>query len=183
MAIVWIIVEILFLFFCFRLPRVEQDGETQNSKSVEAHTSNHNTAVTQSTNGDTTVSEDEVAPLLHTKTLSSCINGVAYGSTSPTQRMSSPTINHSVSVDTYLLVKPAVREEKGCSALVGRFRKYCMYLLSEMVREEIIVLLALLFVTMFNQATIEVSAITQCLFLYNNYTSSLSLLDNVRANG
>ncbi|XP_064404675.1 uncharacterized protein LOC135349939 [Halichondria panicea] len=155
MAIVWIIVEILFLFFCFRLPHVEQDGETQNSKSVEAHTSNHNTAVTQSTNGDTTVSEDEVAPLLHTKTLSSCINGVAYGSTSPTQRMSSPTINHSVSVDTYILVKPAVREEKGCSALVGRFRKYCMYLLSEMVREEIIVLLALLFVTMFNQATIE----------------------------
>ena len=157
MAIVWIIVELLFIFLCFRLPQLEQDGETQNSKSVAAHTSNHNTAIIQSTNGDTTISKDEVSPLLHTETVSSRINGVAYGSTSPTQRMSSPTINHSVSVaETNLLMQPAVREKRGCSALVGSFRKHCLYLLSEMIREEIIVLLALLLVTMFNLATFEV---------------------------
>ncbi len=154
MAIVWIIVELLFIFLCFRLPQLEQDGETQNSKS---YTSNHNTAIIQSTNGDTTISKDEVSPLLHTETVSSRINGVAYGSTSPTQRMSSLTINHSVSVaETNLLMQPAVREKRGCSALVGRFRKHCLYLLSEMIREEIIVLLALLLVTMFNLATFEV---------------------------
>lgn len=157
--------ELLFILFFFQLPRVEEH-ETQ---PVEPYTSKHNTATLHKDtkhapiNENDCVNEDECAPLMSQDVRSSPVEKT-YGTTSsPTQRMSSPTISNSVAVvtSTDSIMEAVVKEERGCLALLKKVHRKGVYLLNQMLREEIVYLLGILFVTMFNQAAIEVS---NCLY-------------------
>ncbi len=156
MTVLWIIVELLFIVFFFQLPRVEKEDE---SPAVESHTSKGSSTVALQKDAKS-INKDECAPLMHKETSPS---DKAYGTTSsPTQRIS---ISNSVAVvtSTGSMMEPVVKEENGCLALLLKFHRKCAYLLNSMLREEIVYLLGVLFVTMFNQTAIEVSNCTFCL--------------------
>ena len=135
---------------------MEEEDETQ---TVETHVSKSNPAALHKDTKYQLINEDECALLLNKETESSSTVRV-YGTTSsPTHRMSSPALGNSVAVvtSTDSMMETCIKEESGCLALLKKFRAKGAYLLGQMLREEIIYLLGVLIVTMFNQTAIEVN--------------------------
>lgn len=172
MVLLWILIELLFVFFFFRLPKMEQDlVNSKHKPTVSPNTSVHSTSdyspkqcITHSPQ------EDECAPLLQKQLVTSPINEAGYGTTSPTHKLTSPTVNSSVSIahesNKYPQTEPVmVTRYRGCTAVFGRFRRHWLFVLSEMLREEIVALLGVLLVTFFNQTTIEVGLRPACLLM------------------
>lgn len=141
MAIIWTIIEVLFIFFYFSLPTVEDpdDGpgvmpnEEQTPKVTKKSGSNVNlpryvkdASISQST---------ESAPLLS---------------------------QHHSAINTRPARVGSPRHNTG-HGFCSRWCDGIRWRVSELWREELVVLLAALFSTMFNETTVEVRAIQNCI--------------------
>lgn len=133
MMIVWVIIQVLFLFFFFLLPSVNEKEESDNQKHhVHVHDEQEQErSPTSSINDETIKSEDvsfptESAYLVHDKNMKG-----GYGS-----------IN--------------VNPERSEHSFVVKKLNSLMAILNEFVTEQVSFLLAILFITLFNQQVLEV---------------------------
>ena len=177
MMVLWIGVEIMFLLFFYHLPRLEGGSDSHNrlnTKSVESHDhpSSHMTKTIQSNSFEGTkkmpINEDgETSPLLqHTDPTSDRVsvtvsyNAISNHSPTPTHGLSSPAPRLSSPASINSSCSPSVETESDKPPLPAgngvTVIKHVLWALSEMVREEIVVLLSVLFAAIFSQVSVEV---------------------------
>ena len=154
MTVIWVVIEIMFLFMFYQLPSAIEPMVVENS-SVNGDL-NRNTSVRQTSSGD------GKAGLLVTlgpkptgkkNILAKSAVGLSSnaGESSPLLRDPQKTPNYSVNRGG--AVAGAGREGQ---AKRPKGRAYVKYVVSQMVQEEIVVLLFVLFITIYTQMVLEV---------------------------
>jgi hypothetical protein len=154
MTVIWVVIEIMFLFMFYQLPSAIEPMVVENS-SVNGDL-NRNTSARQTSSGD------GKAGLLVTlgpkptdkkNILAKSAVGLSSnaGESSPLLRDPQKTPNYSVNRGG--AVAGAGREGR---AKRPKGRAYVKYVVSQMVQEEIVVLLFVLFITIYTQMVLEV---------------------------
>ena len=166
MVAVWTAIELMFLLMFYRLPSAVEETN-QQTKPVEEPTIQENTSDdTQSSLSSSLSSSRASIPtrtsmrhLLARKLLSKRRSTVPVssetGETKPLlENTPLNTASGSVSVTVEANAMPKATENSHSSS--AQSPQFLMHVASEMVHEEIVVLLAVLFMTMFSQTAIEV---------------------------
>lgn len=171
MVAVWIIVEAMFLVFFYELPPISHeeeessDSKTRKSPSEELGSESLDGTICVEPEDEVLANQPHLATINPTGVLQTTVS-TDYHSKSLDE--SAPLLSSEAKSPTYGgATVVATDEAKG--ALEGRhtpepvllgskLKRRLLYLLSEFIREEIIVLLATLFITIFNQTSIEVSS-------------------------
>ena len=170
MMVIWIIVEVMFLLMFYELPPINQDEEKDdvkddvknegenNSTSEERSLQQSDTSVKMDSDG-ISISQTQSTKDLFVNSPRNC--NPRNQDTKVNERTpllpgeSSGSINKSA--DDY---GTRTEDDKMGVAVeltkLQRVQKRVLWLLSEFMREEIVVLLAIIFVTVYNQTTIEV---------------------------
>ena len=165
MTIVWLVIEAMFLFLFYQLPsavepvqddRTRHNGsstgyEEQSMKSdiARVYSNVHEDGDEKQTcNGTTSVHIDSTTEEEHTPLLSGQPN-TNYSLNSDSKKLPQPpSINRSDAADD--------SEDTADRGMLARACHYITFVASQMVREEVVVLLAVLFLTIFSQTAIEV---------------------------
>lgn len=170
MVLVWTFIEILFIFLFFHLPTIKDEEDetapaTENTQEVtkeeEAEEEEEGEEVkTSSTSGiySNAVAADSSRSgrgSSHSLTSSSEDHAGLNMENEPLIARKSPNIQYGTQPqeESYQPVKK--RKSLWHSEIVGLV-KHVLWALNEMLREEVVILLAVLFITLFNQMTLEV---------------------------
>lgn len=168
MVAVWIIVEAMFLVFFYELPPISHeeeessDSKTRKSPSEELGSESLDGTIRVEPEDEVLANQPHLATINPTGVLQTTVS-TDYHSKSLDE--SAPLLSSEAKSPTYGGATVVATDE----ALEGRhtpepvllgskLKRRLLYLLSEFIREEIIVLLATLFITIFNQTSIEVSS-------------------------
>ena len=175
MVIIWIIIEVLFIFLFYELPPVkeEESGEEKPNVQFSKHTSKNSPS--KNVPGGTSANIQEA----HTPDNNESLNDFSKNrkdmlgySQSAQVQVNIP--NNGPSENSPLLPRLVVNQTaqyntnsnnqheeattdggRSCWHLTKKAGSHLMWCFSELLREEMIVLLAILFITMFSQTTTE----------------------------
>ena len=166
MTVVWVILELMFLFLFYQLPSaiepVQQQGNGDDTKPDSSTPHQH------STTGSSCEKEEKSDRHLHKqsnrkldgqkrhfKSLSKSAVRVDASTGESTPLLGDPgrnTSHYSVNIDT----EKSSQDLQDGNGLLAKAGRYIVFVASRMVLEEIVVLLAVLFLTVFSQTAIEV---------------------------
>ena len=195
MVVIWIVLELMFVIMFYQLPSaVEDENESEDSAHTNKTSSENEERTNKATASDSSEDSGEVygqnvnsgsdTIQIHSPVDRKPDNDVAYtepdtGETTPllsaqhntnTKYSLNRDTEKSVSVHVHdgVQVKPEFGGAKrfDCGRLARQALRYVMFMASQMVREEIVVLLAVLFMTMFSQTAIEVGIV--CIHDHSN---------------
>lgn len=176
MTVIWIIVEVLFIFMFYQLPPVKEemvpaDG-VQSSKQRNTTQSDqpHSGSLTANVQIEGSISSGSASEVTKsTKDMFKNSQSVQVQGSNQSERspllprfsVNGPTSTSSNNPRTH---EEAVTVQSDAikPSLCWRIRKafsHLMWMTSELLREEMVVLLAILFITMFSQTTAEVCVI------------------------
>lgn len=142
MVIIWVFLEVLFLFFYFSLPPVGQDKKSDILDQSKSHGVEPASSTCHEEDDESDFKNDnstESSPLVGPGQIQSSLAGgdtTNYGTMPPNTE------------------KP----HKSCSATLAGLIKHFLWLVSELIREEPVVLLGVIFIALFDNLTLEVGA-------------------------
>ena len=143
MVVIWIVLELMFVIMFYQLPSaVEDENESEDS----AHTNKTSSEMEEITNKATASDSSE-----------DLTSGEVYGqSVNSGSDDRKPDNNIAYTEPDTGETTPLLSAQHKIHSLARQALRYVMFVASQMVREEIVVLLSVLFMTMFNQTAIEV---------------------------
>lgn len=154
MALVWLLIEVMFVFLYYQLPAVSEDIDVE---PVDGDVLPYNSPLE---------SIDESTPLI-TSTIA--INNTEHDSSHSLAESKTLRVSIRLSSPPRPLEVSGSAENKGlCSRLLG--------VLSELLREEIVVLLTILFITMFGDTAFEAMLVPVAENVLNWSEQDLSIL-------
>ena len=193
MTIIWIIMEVLFIFMFYKLPPIkegitEEETSAQSQKHLNTSPSPNNpsTNIQEEDDHDQSLNEYGRNVLACSQSAQVAVNPrSAIDETSPLIPHFSVkrTASYNTNSNNHHEQSTARRthDNNSCCHRVKRAGSHLVWSISELLREEMVVLLAILFTTMFSQTTTEVRTIMLLCSRRLSYCSSTTT-GNVGAN-